>query len=98
MFDMVVACFFSPSIAEPTGFEPQELDQDKKGTIQLHELRTVLEDRFDITDEETRKTFAALDASNHEDGLGANGGVTSQNQGLWMEKMVKNLVTNSEQF
>lgn len=44
-----------------------ELDQDKKGTIQLHELRTVLEDRFDITDEETRKIFAALDASNHEE-------------------------------
>lgn len=31
------------------------------------ELRTVLEDRFDITDEETRKIFAALDASNHEE-------------------------------
>jgi len=44
-----------------------ELDADKKGTIQLHELRTVLEERFNITDEETRKIFAALDASNHEE-------------------------------
>eukprot|EP00438_Fugacium_kawagutii_P009736 Skav210508 [mRNA] locus=scaffold601:521191:528122:- [translate_table: standard] len=44
-----------------------ELDQDKKGTIELHELRTVLEDRFNIADEETRKIFAALDASNHDE-------------------------------
>lgn len=44
-----------------------ELDADKKGTIQLHELKNVLEERFNITDEETKKIFQALDASNHEE-------------------------------
>ena len=71
----------------------QELDQDKKGTIQLHELRTVLEDRFNITDEETRKIFAALDASNHEDSPGVKGGgeVTNQNQLRHMGRVSKSL-------
>ena len=44
-----------------------ELDADKKGTIQLHELKAVLEARFNITDEETKKIFEALDSNNHEE-------------------------------
>jgi len=44
-----------------------ELDQSKRGTVKLHELKAVLEDRFDVSDENCRKIFEALDVNNtHE--------------------------------
>eukprot|EP00439_Symbiodinium_sp_Y106_P075270 s350_g14.t2 len=44
-----------------------ELDVQKTGAIQLHQLKSVLEERFNICDEETRKIFEALDSSNNEE-------------------------------
>mmetsp|Transcript_35577 Transcript_35577/g.80289 ORF Transcript_35577/g.80289 Transcript_35577/m.80289 type:complete len:654 (+) Transcript_35577:114-2075(+) len=41
-----------------------ELDQSKRGTITLHELKAVLEDRFDISDDNCRSIFEALDTNN----------------------------------
>ncbi|CAE7722643.1 CPK5 [Symbiodinium pilosum] len=44
-----------------------ELDVQKTGAIQLHQLKSVLEERFNICDDETRKIFEALDSSNNEE-------------------------------
>merc|ERR1719277_1670140 len=42
------------------------MDTTQQGTITLKELQHVMVDKFQISDEETRKIFEALD-SNHDD-------------------------------
>jgi len=43
-----------------------KMDVDKKGTISLKELENVIEASYDITDEEVKKIFNALDTNNNE--------------------------------
>lgn len=42
------------------------MDKNKQGTITLFELKTVLEDKFNIPQEETKRIFDAMD-SNHDE-------------------------------
>lgn len=44
-----------------------ELDQNKKGTVTLYELKTVLQDRFHLADPQMQPIFEALDTSNDEE-------------------------------
>jgi len=43
------------------------MDQNKQGTITLHELKQILVERFHVPDEETRQIFEALDTNNDEE-------------------------------
>jgi calcium-dependent protein kinase len=43
------------------------MDGNKQGTITLMELKKVLEDKFNVSDEETNRIFAALDSNNDEE-------------------------------
>jgi len=43
------------------------IDTDKNGTISLGELKKVIEDSYDIADEETNRIFYALDANKDEE-------------------------------
>lgn len=43
-----------------------EMDTDKQGTIQLSELKALLQDRFHVSGEETMRVFEALDTNNDE--------------------------------
>mmetsp|Transcript_40532 Transcript_40532/g.104902 ORF Transcript_40532/g.104902 Transcript_40532/m.104902 type:complete len:564 (+) Transcript_40532:144-1835(+) len=42
------------------------MDQNAQGTITLHELKRVMVDKFNISDEETKKIFAALSSNSDE--------------------------------
>lgn len=44
-----------------------EIDTDHTGTIKLVELKQVLEEKLQVTDEEVRRIFGALDANNNEE-------------------------------
>merc|ERR1712045_238217 len=44
----------------------EAMDKNHHGTITLQELRQVMHDKFEISDEETNQVFEAMD-SNHDD-------------------------------
>merc|ERR1712190_582150 len=44
-----------------------QIDKNQSGTITMFELKTVLAKQFDVTDEEMRKIFDALDAGNSDE-------------------------------
>merc|ERR1712110_119118 len=44
-----------------------KIDENKRGTISLQELKKVIEASFDITDQEARKIFDTLDSSQDEE-------------------------------
>lgn len=43
------------------------MDQNKQGTITLHELKQILVEKYNVPDDETRKIFEALDTNNDEE-------------------------------
>jgi len=43
------------------------MDQNKQGTITLYELKQILVERFQVSDDETHRIFEALDSNNDEE-------------------------------